>query len=135
MYVARDLRTRSYDECLWAEDPWYDPKRDPVTRVLESRKGQPVNELQQLTAEVRRDIDVEYMKRAKDFLKRSTDQGKPFFLYFNYSMMHLPTTPRPEFKGKTGHGERADALLQMDTDFGTPLDYLTSPIPAWPPVG
>jgi hypothetical protein len=39
---------RSYDECLWAEDPWYDPKRDPVTRVLESRKGQAVNELEQL---------------------------------------------------------------------------------------
>jgi arylsulfatase A-like enzyme len=113
-----------FDE--WAEDPWYDPNRDPVTHVLEGRKGQPVNELEQLTVEVRRDIDVEYMKRAKDFLKRSTDQGKPFFLYFNYSMMHLPTTPRAEFKGKSGHGEWADALLQMDTDFGTLLDYLTS---------
>jgi arylsulfatase A-like enzyme len=117
---------RSYDECLWAEDPWYDPKRDPFTRVLESRKGQPVNELEQLTVDVRRDIDVEYMKRAEDFLKRSTDQGKPFFLYFNYSLMHLPTRPRAEFEGKTGHGEWADALLQMDTDFGTLLDYLTS---------
>jgi arylsulfatase A-like enzyme len=117
---------RSYDECLWPKDPWYDPNRDIVTRVVESRKSQPVNELEQLTPEVRRDIDVEYMKRAKDFLKRSTDQGKPFFLYFNYSMMHLPTTPRAEFEGKSGHGEWADALLQMDTDFGTLLDYLTS---------
>src|SRR3954465_3014383 len=24
---------RSYDEALWPSDPWYDPKRDPVTRV------------------------------------------------------------------------------------------------------
>jgi arylsulfatase A-like enzyme len=117
---------RSYDECLWADDPWYDPKRDPVTRVLEGRKGQPVQELQQLTVEVRRDIDIEYMKRAKDFLKRSTDAGKPFFLYFNYSMMHLPTVPRAEFKGKSGHGDWADSLLEMDTDFGTLLDYLKS---------
>jgi len=115
---------RSYDECLWADDPWYDPKRDPVTHVLESRKGQPVQELEQLTVEVRRDIDVEYMKRAKDFLKRSTEAGKPFFLYFNYSMLHLPTIPRAEFKGKTGHGDWADSLLEMDTDFGTLLDYL-----------
>lgn len=115
---------RSYDECLWADDPWYDPKRDPVTHVLEGRKGQPVQELEQLTVEVRRDIDVEYMKRAKDFLKRSTEAGQPFFLYFNYSMMHLPTVPRPEFKGKTGHGDWADSLLEMDTDFGTLLDYL-----------
>jgi len=115
---------RSYDECLWADDPWYDPKRDPIVRVLESRKGQPVRELEQLTVEVRRDIDVEYMKRAKDFLKRSTEAGKPFFLYFNHSLMHLPTIPRAEFKGKTGRGDWADSLLQMDADFGTLLDYL-----------
>jgi len=54
---------RSYDECLWPEDPWYDPNRDPVTHVLESRKGQQVHELEQLTVNVRRDIDVEYMKQ------------------------------------------------------------------------
>ena len=115
---------RSYDESLWPEDPWYDPKRDPVTRVLEGRKGQPVQELEQLTITVRRDIDVEYMKRAKAFLKRSTDAGKPFFLYFNHSLMHFPTIPRTEFKGKTGHGDWADCLLELDTDFGTLLDYL-----------
>lgn len=115
---------RSYDEALWPDDPWYDPKRDPVTHVLEGRKGQPVHELQQLTVEVRRNIDVEYMKRAKDFLKRSTDAGKPFFLYFDHSMMHLPVIPRAEFKGKTGRGDWADSLLELDTDFGTLLDYL-----------
>lgn len=115
---------RSYDEALWPDDPWYDPKRDPVTHVLEGRKGQAVHELQQLTVEVRRNIDVEYMKRAKDFLKRSTDVGKPFFLYFDHSMMHLPVIPRAEFKGKTGRGDWADSLLELDTDFGTLLDYL-----------
>jgi arylsulfatase A-like enzyme len=115
---------RSYDESLWPQDPWYDSKRDPVTRVLEGRKGQPVHELEQLTVEVRRNIDVEYMQRAKAFLKRSTEAGKPFFLYFNHSMLHLPTIPRAEFKGKTGHGDWADSLLELDTDFGTLLDYL-----------
>jgi arylsulfatase len=115
---------RSYEESLWPDDPWYNPKRDPVTRVLEGRKGQPVQELEQLTTAVRRDIDVEYMKRAKAFLKRSADAGKPFFLYFDHSMMHLPTIPRAEFKGKTGHGDWADCLLEMDTDFGVLLDYL-----------
>jgi len=115
---------RSYDECLWPSDPWYDPKRDRVTRVVEGRKGQPVRELEQLTEEVRRDIDVEYTKRAKTFLKRSAAAGQPFFLYFNHSMMHLPTIPRVEFKGKTGHGDFADSLLQLDSDFGELLDYL-----------
>jgi arylsulfatase A-like enzyme len=116
---------RSYDECLWPEDPWYDPKRDPITRVLEGRKGQSVRELEQLTVDMRRNIDVEYMRRAKEFLKRSTAAGRPFFLYFNHSMMHLPTIPRSEFKGKTGHGDWADSLLELDTDFGTLLDCLS----------
>jgi len=116
---------RSYDECLWPEDPWYDAKRDPVTHVLEGRKGKPIRELEQLTVDVRRNIDVEYMRRAKDFLKRSAAKGRPFFLYFNHSMMHLPTIPRAEFRGKTGHGDWADCLLELDSDFGTLLDCLS----------
>jgi len=73
---------------------------------------------------VRRDIDLEFMKRAKASLKSSVDKGEPFFLYFNHSMMHLPTIPRAEFKGKTGNGDFADCLLELDTDFGALLDYL-----------
>ena len=115
---------RSYDEALWPEDPWYDAKRDPVTRVLEGRKGEPVRELEQLTVEVRRKIDVEYMKRAKAFLKRSVDAHKPFYLHFAHSMMHLPTVPRDEFKGKTRRGDWADSLLELDSDFGALLDYI-----------
>ena len=55
------------DKSLWSGDPWYDPKRDPVTRVLEGRKGQPVRELEQLTEEVRRDIDTEYISAQRRF--------------------------------------------------------------------
>ena len=83
-----------------------------------------MRELEQLTTEVRRDIDTEYMNRAKAFLKRSVTDGRPFFLYFNHSMLHLPTIPRAEFKGKTHRGEWADSLLELDTDFGTLLDFL-----------
>jgi arylsulfatase A-like enzyme len=115
---------RSYDECLWPDDPWYDPKRDLMVHVVEARKGEPARELEQLSVEVRRNIDVEYMTRSKDFLKRSVDAGQPFFLYFNHSMMHLPTVPRDEFKGKTGRGDFADSLLELDSDFGALLDYL-----------
>jgi arylsulfatase len=30
---------RKYDEALWPTDPFYDPTRDPVTRMLEIRHG------------------------------------------------------------------------------------------------
>ena len=39
-------------------------------------------------------------------------------------MLHLPTVPREEFKGKSGAGDWADCLLEMDADFGTLLDLL-----------
>ena len=31
---------RTYDEALWVDDPWYDPKRDPVSRMAEIKRGQ-----------------------------------------------------------------------------------------------
>ena len=115
---------RSYDEALWAEDPWYRPGRDPISYMYEGKKGGKVKPVKQLTRLVKRDLDLEYMKRAKRFMKRSIKDKKPFFLYFNYTLMHMPTDPRPEFAGKTGRGAWADCLLQLDTDFGRLLDFI-----------
>ena len=117
---------RSYDECLWPEDPRYDPKRDPVVYTLEGTKDTGTHERQaeQLTLEVRRNIDLMYEQRAFDFLRRSVRAGTPFLLYYNHSMMHLPNVPRDEFSGKSGYGDWQDCLLQMDADFGRLLDLL-----------
>jgi arylsulfatase len=64
------------------------------------------------------------MKRGKAFIKHSIEVDKPFFLYFNYTLMHIPNDPRLEFKGKSGRGDWADCLMQLDADFGALLDYL-----------
>jgi len=114
----------SYDESLWPEDPWYDEERDPKSYMYEGKKGEQVKPTVQLTREVKRDVDIEYMKRSKAFIKKSVDNNKPFFLYFNYSLMHMPNDPRLEFEGKTGHGDWADCIMQLDTDFGRLKDYL-----------
>lgn len=114
----------SYDEALWSEDPWYDEKRDPIAYMYEGKKGEEVKSTIQLTRSVKRDLDIEYLNRSKSFIKKSVDSKKPFFLYFNYTLMHMPNDPRLEFKGKTGHGDWADCVLQLDTDFGRLLDFL-----------
>ncbi len=114
----------SYDESLWPEDPWYKPERDGVSYMYEGKKGGTVKHTIQLTREIKRDLDVEYFNRSKTFMKKSVDNKKPFFLYFNYTLMHMPNDPRLEFKGKSGHGDWADCLMQMDADFGALLDYL-----------
>ena len=116
---------RTYDESLWPDDPWYDPQRDPVSRMVEIRRGdQDVTEGDQLTLDVRRDCDREYLRRASAFIRAKSGQGVPFFVYFNHSLMHMPVIPREEFKGQTGQGNWADSLLELDTDFGTLLDLL-----------
>ncbi|HUI48002.1 MAG TPA: sulfatase-like hydrolase/transferase [Acidimicrobiia bacterium] len=116
---------RTYDEALWPTDPWYDPKRDPVTHMVESKRGDTdVTEREHLTLDVRRDCDVEYLRRAEAFIRRNVADDTPFFVYFNHSLMHMPVIPRVEFQGKTGQGDWADSLLELDTDFGTLLDLL-----------
>jgi arylsulfatase len=51
---------------------------------------------------VRRDCDLEYLRRADAYIRRSVDAGRPFFNYFNHSLMHMPVIPRAEFKGRSG---------------------------------
>lgn len=114
----------SYDECLWFTDPWYRPGRDPGSPVVEGRKGEALREVGQLTLEVRRDIDVEYLVRAKRFIEDNARSATPFSVYFNHSMMHLPMVPREEYHARSGNGDWADCLLELDGDFGELLDHL-----------
>ncbi|WP_336697768.1 sulfatase-like hydrolase/transferase [Curtobacterium sp. USHLN213] len=116
---------RTYDEALWPTDPWYRPGRDRVSRMLEIRAGDDdVTEREQLTLEVRRDCDLEYLRRAEGFIRAAREDDEPFFVYFNHSLMHMPTVPRAEFTGSSGQGEWADCLLELDHDFGQLLDLL-----------
>lgn len=115
---------RTYDEALWPTDPWYDPDRDPVSRMLEATNQGGVRELEQLTLDVRRDCDLDYLRRAETFVRDAVDTGEPFLVYFNHSLMHMPVIPREEFKGRSGQGDWADALLELDADFGRLLDLI-----------
>jgi arylsulfatase len=92
----------------------------------EGERGVGVRRLddQPLTSELRRDIDVEYTRRALAFLRKSVAQSRPFYLYFNHSLLHVPTIPRAEFQGASGNGDWADCLVELDQDFGTLLDAL-----------
>jgi arylsulfatase len=93
--------------------------------MLEANRGDPEpTEGDQLTLEVRRDCDLDYLRRAEAFIRTSVGQHTPFFVYFNHSLMHMPVIPRPEFQGRSGQGDWADALLELDADFGRLLDLL-----------
>jgi arylsulfatase len=99
----------SYDEAFWDTDPWYDPERDPVSYMLEARKGEPVRKGARLTYELKLGIDVEYKRRAFRFMEDAARDARPFFLYFNHSLMHMPVVPRDEYRGRSGNGDWATA--------------------------
>jgi arylsulfatase A-like enzyme len=70
----------------------------------------------------RRLIDAEITRRAVSFISKQAKSGKPFFAYVALTQPHLPTEPNPAFKGRTGNGDWADMLAEMDANVGQLLD-------------
>jgi arylsulfatase A-like enzyme len=117
---------RTYDECMWLEDPHYVPERDGFSHMHEGVKGKGAWPLldEQLTMETKKTCDLEYQKRALKFMEKSVAADKPFYCYFNHSLMHFPMSPRDEFAGKSTNGDWGDCLLMLDHDFGVLLEKL-----------
>ncbi|MGV9480154.1 arylsulfatase [Gordonia aichiensis] len=116
---------RTYDECLWPDDPWYDGDRDGWSYMYDGTKsGGVIATDEQLTVELKGRMDAEYDRRAKNFMRKAVADDKPFFLYHNHSLLHFPIEVREEFKGKSDNGDWGDALLMLDHDFQSLLDEL-----------
>jgi arylsulfatase A-like enzyme len=115
---------RSTDESMWpsrCKDVW-DPEVAPPEHIMEGRKGEKSRNVKVYDEEQRRLIDAELTRRGVDFMRRQAEAGKPFFLYLPYTLVHMPTLPNPAFAGKTGNGDWADCLAEMDHNVGQILD-------------
>jgi len=60
------------------------------------------------------DVEIELVKRSKDFMERSVKAGKPFFLWHNSTRTHVWTHLSSKWKGKSGYGLYADAMMELD---------------------
>ncbi len=69
-------------------------------------------------------IDYEIADASMDFMARATKSGKPFFLWFNTSRMHIWTHLKPESAGKTGLGVYPDGMVEHDNHIGQMLKKL-----------
>ncbi|QOG03018.1 arylsulfatase [Flavobacterium sp. MDT1-60] len=71
-------------------------------------------------------VDDETSAAAIDFIKRQNAAGKPFFVWWNGTRMHLRTHVRAENRGKYTHGdsEYNDGMIEHDITVGTLLKVL-----------
>lgn len=110
------------DVSLYPSAPEFDPKVAPLGYIMESKKGEKPRNVEVYDLKTRRTIDAELTRRAIDFMKRCTREGKPFYAYVPLTQVHYPTIPNPDFAGKTGHGDFADSLAETDHHVGQLMD-------------
>jgi arylsulfatase len=113
---------RTTNESMFTSTPGYDPKVTPLPYVLEAKAGEKPREAALYDLEMRRRIDSELFARSADFMARQQRAGKPFFAYVPITQMHYPTIPHREFEGRTGAGDFADVMVELDHRVGELLD-------------
>jgi arylsulfatase len=69
-------------------------------------------------------IDEEVTQASLDYLERAKKSGKPFFLWWNSTRMHIWTHLKPESEGKTGLGVYPDGMVEHDAMVGQLLAKL-----------
>ena len=79
-----------------------------------------------LTRERMVTIDDDIAARAQDFIRRQTDGEKPFFVWVNFTHMHLWTHTKPESVGQAGEfqSQYHDTMIDHDKNVGSILDEL-----------
>ncbi len=113
---------RTTDEARWPSSAGYSPQLVPMQKIMEGKRGERSRAIKDYDLEQRRLMDAEITKRSVAFIERQAKTGKPFFAYLALTQPHLPTLPNPAFAGKTGNGDWADMLAEMDHNVGQVLN-------------
>lgn len=113
---------RTTDEAMWPSHPQWSAKLAPPEHIMEGKKGEKSRAIKVYDLEQRRLIDAEITRRTVAFIERQSQAGKPFFVFAALTQPHFPTLPNPAFIGRTGNGDWADMLAEMDDNVGQILD-------------
>jgi arylsulfatase A-like enzyme len=100
---------RTTNESMFTSTPGYDPQIVGLPYIMEGAKEVAVYDL-----EARRRIDAELTRRSCDYIRKQAAAKKRFFLYVPLTQLHFPTLPHPDYAGRTGAGDFADSLAEMD---------------------
>lgn len=95
-----------------------------TSSIWEGKTGEPARQVKPFNLETRRTVDRESAERGIAFMERNVRDRKPFFLYYPITQIHFPTLAHPDFAGKTGAGDIADAMAEVDYNVGLVLDAI-----------
>jgi arylsulfatase len=107
----------------YPQNPEFKKKFGP-RGVIKSTADGSIEDTGPLTKKRMETIDEEVTAGALDFIDRAHDSGKPFFLWWNSTRMHVWTHLKPESDGKTGLGIYPDGMVEHDAMVGQILDKL-----------
>jgi arylsulfatase len=100
---------------------------DPTVDTRFGKVGkQTIKDTGPLTKKRMETIDDDIAARAADYIKRQHNAGKPFFLWVNFTHMHLRTHTKPESLGQAGPFQSPyhDTMVDHDKNVGTVLKAL-----------
>jgi arylsulfatase A-like enzyme len=98
-----------------------DPTEDPRFGKVGKQRCQDTGPL---TTKRMETVDEEITAGALTFMDKAAKSGKPFFLWWNSSRMHVFTHLKKDSAGKTGLGIYADGMVEHDGQVGQLLAKL-----------
>jgi arylsulfatase len=114
----------TWDVAAWPGDKWFKEESFEPDFMLESKGKGEKRRVKVIDEEVRRNVDLELLEKAKTWMGDSKNRGQPFFIYFNHSCVHFPVLPRAEYQNSSNGGAVADCIQMIDGDFKVLLDRL-----------
>lgn len=109
---------RTTDESQFTSTLGYDPSVADIPYIMRGVKGSPSEQVKVYDLDTRRTIDAELVEHSLAFMRERHRAGQPFFLYLPLTHLHFPTLPHKDFAGRTGAGDFADSMAEMDHRVG-----------------
>ena len=106
---------------------WATDKDDATVHERWGKVGkQKIEDTGPLTVKRMETCDDEFAAAAKKFIKQANADGKPFFIWLNFTHMHLYTHTKPKSLGQAGRWQSPyhDTMIDHDKNVGEMLDCL-----------